>query len=255
MEIGWIDSHAHLMDETLLIEIEEIIKRAKEKKVIKIMLIALSNKEMDLALRLKAKYPILDIACGFHPSDAHKINNKNWEKLEITLKTGKISAIGEIGLDFYWDKTHVKVQEQVFKKQLALANKYDLPVIIHMRESTQATFDIVKASKLKKKGVMHCYTGSVEMAKSFVDIGFFISLAGPLTFKNANENLKVAKSVPLDKLLIETDSPYLTPHPFRGKINEPSYVVYVGEKIAELKNIDNEAVQSQIVKNYNKLFK
>lgn len=255
MKYGWIDQHAHLMDESLLLEIEEVVKRAKENKVVRIMLIALSNEEMDLSLRLKDKYPMIDITCGFHPSDAHKVDSRNWEKLEEVLKTGKVSAIGEIGLDYYWDKSHIDVQKEVFVKQLHLADKYSLPVAIHMRDATKDTFDILRENKPEKRGVMHCYTGSVEMAKRFIEQGFLISLAGPLTFKNAKENLAVAKEIPLDKLLIETDSPYLTPHPFRGKTNESSYVRYVGEKLAEIKELENNTVQSQLFDNYHRLYK
>ena len=255
MKYGWIDSHAHLMDDSLLLEIEEVIQRAKDNGLVRIMLIALSKDEFDLALRLKDKYPMLDIACGFHPSDAHSLNSQNWEKLEETLKTGKITAIGEIGLDYYWDKSHMKTQQEVFKRQLSLADKYSLPVVIHMRDATQDTFDILEQANLINKGVMHCYTGSVEMAKRFVSIGFLISLAGPLTFKNANENIEVAKSIDLGKLLIETDSPYLTPHPYRGKKNESAYVRHVGEKLAEIKKTDVFTVQSQIYENYHRTFK
>lgn len=255
MEIGWIDSHAHLMDDSLLIEIEEVIKRAQKNDVKRIMLIALSNEEMDLAIRLQNKYKMLDITCGFHPSDAHKLNEDNWKKLEEVLKTGKISAIGEIGLDYYWDDSHQEEQKAVFKRQLKLADKYQLPVAIHMRSATEDTFNVLSENTPDKKGVMHCYTGSVEMAKRFINKGFLISLAGPLTFKNANENLEVAKEIPLDKLLIETDSPFLTPQPYRGKNNESSYVKYVGEKLAKLKNLDNFTVQSQLFDNYQRLFK
>lgn len=255
MKHGWIDSHAHLMDESLLIEIDEVIKRAKDNNIIRIMLIALSKEEMDLALRLKSKYPIIDITAGFHPSDAHKLKEADWDKLEEILQTEEISAVGEIGLDYYWDKTHVDIQEQVFKRQLALANKYQLPVAIHMRAATQDTFDILEAADVDKKGVMHCYTGSVEMAKRFISIGYLISLAGPLTFKNANENLEVAKEISLDKLLIETDSPFLTPQPYRGKNNESAYVSYVGEKLAEIKELEINKVQDQIYDNYYNLFK
>ena len=124
-----------------------------------------------------------------------------------------------------------------------------------MREATQDTFDILEAKAPPKRGVMHCYTGSVEMAKRFIDIGFLISLAGPLTFKNAKENLEVAKALPLNKLLIETDSPFLTPHPYRGKNNESAYVRFVGEKLAELKALDIFTVQSQLFDNYHNVFK
>lgn len=255
MKLGWIDQHAHIMDESLLIEIDDVMQRAKENGIIRVMVIALSGEEMDLALRLKSKYEMIDVTCGFHPSDAHNISEKNWKKLEEILKTGEISAVGEIGLDYYWDDSHKEIQKEVFKRQIKLADKYKLPVAIHMRDATQDTYDIIEQCKPKQKGVMHCYTGSVEMGKRFIEQGFFISLAGPLTFKNAKSNLEVAKALPLDKLLIETDSPYLTPHPHRGKINEPSYVRFVGEKLAKVKNLEIDEVKLQLLNNYNKLYK
>lgn len=255
MEIGWIDSHIHLMDEDLLLQIDDVILRAQENDVVRIMLIALSEAEFELGLRLLDKYPMLDLAVGFHPSDIQNVTEKNYQKLEDTLKSGKISAIGEIGLDYYWDKTHIDAQRLHFRRQIELSIKYELPIIIHMREATQEVYDILSEYKGKIKGVMHCYSGSVEMAERFIGIGFLISFGGPLTFKNANLNLQVAQEIPLDKILIETDGPYLTPHPFRGKINESMYVKYVGEKLAELRNSDNFTVQSQICENYQRLFK
>ena len=255
MKIGWLDSHIHLMDENLLVQIDDVIHRAILDDVVRIMLIALNDEEFELGLRLLDKYDILDLAVGFHPSDVHLVNENNYQKLEETIKTGKVSAIGEIGLDYYWDKTYIKEQRFHFRRQIDLAIKYNLPIIIHMRDATQEVYDILSEYKGKIKGVMHSYSGSVEMAKSFIGLGFLISFSGPLTFKNANLNLKVAESVPLNKILIETDGPYLTPHPFRGKINESMYVKYIGEKIAEIKNIDNFTLQSHLCENYQLLFK
>ena len=246
-KIGWLDSHVHLMDESLLIQIDDVICRAKENNVVKIMLIAMNLEEIELGYRLMDKYEMLDLTAGFHPSD--------FQKLEIAIKEGRIKAIGEIGLDYYWDKTHEEVQRSVFKRQIELAIRYDLPIAIHMRDATQDVYDILRSYDGQIKGVMHCYSGSLEMAQSFVKLGFFISFGGIVTFKNAKTNLEVAKEIPLEYILTETDGPYLTPHPFRGKLNEPMYVKYTGEKIAEIKEIDNFTIQSQILENYKRLFK
>lgn len=254
MEIGWLDSHVHLMDDSLLIQIDDVIKRAKENDVFKIMLIAMSIEEIQLAFRLMDKYDMLDLTAGFHPQDAHLVTESDFQKLEKSINTGKIKAIGEIGLDYYWDKSHEKEQIKVFKRQIELSIKYNLPISIHMRDSTQDVYDIIKSYEGQLRGVMHCYSGSLEMAKSFIKQGFFISFGGILTFKNAKQNVEVAKQLPLEWILTETDGPYLTPHPFRGKLNEPMYVKYVGEKLAQLKESDNFTIQSQIMKNYKRLF-
>lgn len=254
MEIGWLDSHVHLMDESLLLQIDDVILRAKENGIVKIMLIAMNIEEIELAFRLMDKYEMLDLTAGFHPQDAHLVSESDFQKLETAINTGKIKAIGEIGLDYYWDKTHEKVQIEVFKRQIELAMKYDLPISIHMRDATQDVYDILASYEGKLRGVMHCYSGSIEMAKSFIKQGFFISFGGVLTFKNARQNVEVAKEIPLEWILTETDGPYLTPHPFRGKLNEPMYVKYVGEKLSEIKEMDNFTIQSQILKNYKRLF-
>ena len=255
MEIGWLDSHVHLMDDSLLVQIDDVIKRAKENNVTRIMLIAMNNDEIELGLRLLDKYEMLDLTAGFHPQDAHLIDDEHFHKLVKHVESGKIKAIGEIGLDYYWDKTHEKAQISMFRKQIELAIKYELPISIHMRDATQAVYDILSEYKGKVKGVMHCFSGSEDMAKAFINLGFYISFGGILTFKNARLNEEVAKIVPLDKLLIETDGPYLTPHPFRGKPNEPMYVRYTGEKLAQIKDIENFTLQSQLIKNYKCLFK
>lgn len=255
MKVGYIDSHVHLMDDSLLIQIDDVIKRAQENNIVKIMLIAMNIDEIELGIRLKAKYDIIDLTAGFHPQDAHLVSEDDFQKLEKIIKSGKIKAIGEIGLDYYWDKSHEKVQVEVFKRQIDLALKYDLPISIHMRDATQDVYDIINSYPNGLKGVMHCYSGSVEMAKAFINKGFLISFAGILTFKNAKSNTEVAKALPIDKILTETDGPYLTPHPFRGKLNEPMYVKYVTDKLAEIKEIDIFTLQSQILENYKLLFK
>lgn len=255
MSIGWLDSHVHLMDDSLLLQIDDVIERAKANNIVRIMVIAMTISEIELAIRLKKKYKMIDIAAGFHPVDAHLATENDFQKMEEFIKSGEIAAIGEIGLDYYWDKTHEKVQIDVFRRQIELAIKYDLAVNIHMREATQDVFDIIASYDMQVRGVMHCYSGSLEMAKAFINKGFLISFGGILTFKNAKKIVEVAQSIPLDKILIETDGPYLTPHPFRGKTNEPMYVKYVGEKLAEIKEMDIITLQSQILSNYKSLFK
>lgn len=255
MKIGYLDSHVHLMDDSLLLQIDEVINRAKDNNIVKIMLIAMSIDEIELGLRLLDKYEMLDLAAGFHPQDAHLISNEDFQKLENHLKSGKIKAIGEIGLDYYWDKTHMEVQKEVFRRQIDLAIKYDLPISIHMREATQDIYDIICSYKKELRGIMHCYSGSVEMAKAFIEQGFLISFAGILTFNNARLNKEVAEAIPLEYILSETDGPYLAPVPFRGKLNEPAYVKHVVDLLAEIKNIDIFTLQSQILENYKSLFK
>ncbi len=255
MEIGWLDSHVHLMDDSLLLQIDDVIQRAKDNNVVKIMLIAMNIEEINLGFRLMDKYKMLDLTAGFHPQDAHLIKEEDFQKLEIAINTQKIKAIGEIGLDFYWDKTHEEIQRKVFRRQIELAITYNLPISIHMRDATQDVYDILEEYKGQVSGVMHCYSGSIEMAKSFIELGFFISFGGVITFKNAKTNVEVAREIPLKWILTETDGPYLTPHPYRGKLNESMYVKYTGEKIAKIKELDNFTIQSQILENYKRLFK
>ena len=162
-------------------------------------------------------------------------------------------AIGEIGLDYYWEKDNHKSQQELFIKQIELAEKLNKPIIVHSRDALQDTFDIMKNYKVK--GVLHSYSGSIEMAKEFTKLGYYISLAGPVTFKNAVKPKEVATLVDIDKLLIETDCPYLTPVPFRGKRNEPMYVKHTGKYIAQLRNMDEKDLQKQLCVNYDNLFK
>ena len=252
MNIGWIDSHAHLCEETYEQEIKEIIERAKENHVYRMMVIACNLSQGQRALQLKREYDVFDIAVGFHPEDADNITDEDLYQLEQMLQSGEFNALGEIGLDYYWRKDNKEKQIELFIKQIQLAQKYDLPILIHSRDAMQETYDILK--QYPSYGIMHCFGGSVEMMREFVKLGYMISLAGPVTFKNAVVPKEVAKEVSLDHLLIETDCPYMTPHPYRGKRNEPMYVAYTGEMIASLKQMDTAEVQIQLQKNYNHLF-
>ena len=165
----------------------------------------------------------------------------------------KVIGLGECGLDFYWDKEHINEQIELFHWHIKKSIEFDLPLIIHMRDATEATFNVLKEYN-KLKGIMHCYSGSAEMAPLFLELGLHISLGGPVTFKNAKVPKEVAKIVPLDKLLIETDSPYLSPHPFRGKTNEPMRVKLVAEEIARLRELPYEKIAEVTTKNAIQLF-
>lgn len=243
------DSHAHLNDSKLIDRVGEIIENAKQNKVNKIMCVGYDKASSMLAIELANQYDEIYAAIGLHPSDVKSFDEDlTW--IEENLSNPKVKAIGEIGLDYYWDKTFVEEQKQAFIRQIELANKYNMPIAIHMRDATDDTYKILKQYKAKTtKGVMHCYSSSKEAMKQFIDLGMYISLAGPVTFKNAKVPKEVAKEISLDKLLVETDCPYLAPTPYRGKTNEPKNVLYIAKEIAELKETDLETIMKYTYKN------
>ncbi len=253
-DLGWIDSHAHLVDESLWEHVDDVIAEAQKHQVNKIMSISTSIDEAVMNLSLCQKYGMIDIAVGFHPSDARVIKKQDLDQLKTLIENETILAIGEIGLDYYWDKEFIVQQKELFIYQIELANTYKKPVIIHNRESTQDVLDILKQHPAKYGGVMHCYSGSVEMAYEFIKQNMYISFAGPLTFKNARVPKEVALAVPVERLLIETDSPYLTPHPFRGKQNQPAYVSYIGKELSRIKEIPQDELKRLLTINYKVLF-
>lgn len=251
--LGYVDSHCHICSSEFNDDIEEVIKRAKGNNVVRMMIICCDMDEVEKAIALKKQDDCFDIACGIHPEDQKIYSENSWERFLEYSKSDYISAIGEIGLDYYWNNDNKDEQKELFIKQIEIARSLNKPIIVHSRDAMQDTFEILKNHKIK--GVLHSYSGSEEMAKEFVKLGYYISLGGPVTFKNAQKPKDVAKSVPLDKLLIETDSPYLTPVPFRGKRNEPSYVRYTGDYISEIRGIDIAGLQEAVCKNYDELFR
>ncbi|PKM63954.1 MAG: hydrolase TatD [Firmicutes bacterium HGW-Firmicutes-20] len=253
-KVGWIDSHAHLAYQEYDQDLPQIIANAKKRNVARIMIVTLTDEETEKAIALNNEYGMFDVAFGFHPSDLDKIPDDGFETLEKFLKDGKLKAIGEIGLDYYWHKDNKDEQKAVFIRQIELANRYEVPIIIHMRDSAQDTLDILKMHRPIKGGIMHCYSGSVEMAFEYIKCGMYISLGGPVTFKNAHVPKEVAKAVGIEWLLTETDCPYLTPHPFRGKRNEPAMVELVGLEIARLREIEPENLMEKVAENYVRLF-
>ena len=249
-----IDTHSHLFEDEFKDDIDNCITRAKEAGIEKIMLVGFSYDTNRKAQEIAKKYDIFYPTAGVHPEEADKDYLNKFNELKEFIENNKVYAIGECGLDYYWDITYKEEQKELLKLQCKLAKEKDLPIIIHMREATKDTYDILKEFK-GLKGVMHCYSGSYEMAKEFIKLGFYISLGGPVTFKNAKEPKLIAKEIPLDKLLIETDCPFLAPTPFRGKRNESSYVKYVCEEIANIRGISFEEVDNITTSNAKKLFK
>ena len=244
-----IDSHAHILSEYYE-NIDLLISDLKSKNMLNIINCADSIKTSHEIIDLSKKYEsFLLPAVGIHPENVDEIDKVN--EIEKILKHEKIYAIGEIGLDYYWNKENKEKQKELLNLQLDLAEKYNLPVIIHNREAIQDCFDELKKRKLK--GVIHCYTGSYEMAKEFIKLGYKLGIGGVLTFKNS-KLYELIEKISLDDILLETDSPYLSPEPFRGKTNVPSNVLYVAKRIAEIKNVSLEEVIEKTTKNTIELF-
>ncbi|GAA0320902.1 TatD family hydrolase [Bacillus carboniphilus] len=249
------DTHVHLNDKQFEDDLEVVIKRALEQGVQNMVVVGFDRPTIKRAIELVETYDFLYASVGWHPVDAIDMVEEDLQYLEELSKHPKVVALGEMGLDYHWDKSPKDVQKEVFRKQIQLAKKVKLPIIIHNREATEDIVAILREEGAEEVGgIMHCFSGSVEIAKQCVDMNFYISLGGPVTFKNAKKPKEVAEAIPLDKLLIETDCPYLAPHPNRGKRNEPSYVTLVAEEIANLKGLSYEEVTNQTTVNAKKLF-
>ncbi len=238
-----IDSHAHILSENYE-NIDKIIHDIQKKGVIGILNASDSIESAKEVLELSKVYSILYPCIGIHPENVNEIDRI--DDLEELIKNNKIYAIGEIGLDYYYTKDNKKEQKELLNKQLDLAEKYNLPVIIHTRDSIQDIYDELKKRKLK--GVIHCFNGSFEMAQLFIKLGYKLGIGGVLTFKNS-KLYELIEKIDIENILLETDSPYLSPEPFRGKKNDPSNVYFVAKKIAEIKNMDVEKVIEKTSKN------
>lgn len=231
-----IDTHAHILSE-FYDDIDELIEELKNKDIIKVINCADSIETSKEVLNIYNKYEgYLLPAVGVHPEN---IDNSNLKTIENIIKEHKVFAIGEIGLDYHYNDENKDEQKEYFIKQLDLALKYDLPVIIHIREAMQECFDILKTRK--NKGIIHCFSGSVEMAREYIKLGYKLGIGGVLTFKNS-KLYEVIEKIDLKDIVLETDSPFLSPEPFRGKKNKPCNVLYVAKRIAEIKNISLEEV-------------
>ncbi|MBU8881427.1 TatD family hydrolase [Bacillus sp. FJAT-29790] len=251
----FFDTHAHLNAEQYNEDVNEVIDRARQEGVSHIVVVGFDRPTIEKAMELTEKYDFIYACVGWHPVDAIDMKDEDLQWIEELSSHPKVVALGEMGLDYYWDKSPKEIQKEVFRKQIQLAKKVKLPIVIHNREATADIVEILKEEGADEVGgIMHCFSGSPEIAQECVNMNFYISLGGPVTFKNAKKPKEVAEVIPLEKLLIETDCPYLTPHPYRGKRNEPSYVKLVAEEIAEIKKISLEEVAKATTDNAKKLF-
>ena len=246
------DSHAHLNDDRFDEDREELIASLREKQVDLVVNPGADIKSSINSINLANKYDFIYAAVGVHPHDVGELDDTAIDTLrKLATENEKVVAIGEIGLDYYYDNSPREVQKEWFKKQIELANELKLPIIIHDRDAHGDTFEIIKNTKNPEIGcVLHCYSGNVELAREYIKMGCYISIPGTVTFKNNKKTREVAKEIPLEYLLIETDSPYMAPEPHRGKRNDPS----LADKIAQEKGISYEAVCKATKENAKRLF-
>lgn len=251
----YTDTHTHMDHRYFDEDRKEALQRAYDSGVTRIVNIGFNRETIPTTLKLAEEYPFVYAAVGWHPQDAYDMTADDFDWLESLYKLDKVVAMGEIGLDYHWDTTPRDVQQKVFREQIRLARKLGIPIIIHNRDAHRDTVDILREEKAAEVGgIMHCFSGSWEIAKECLDMNFHISFGGPITFKNAKQPKEVLSRVPLDRLLIETDAPYLTPHPFRGKRNETGYVRLVAQAAAEIKGMPVEELAAITTENAIRLF-
>jgi hydrolase, tatD family len=247
----FIDTHCHI-DSSVSGDV--YIKNAYSANV-KGLIFSFCNQDCYQAgIEFLDKYPDVFVSLGFHPEDADNITDKDLHCLdEVLVSSSRIVAIGEIGLDYYWRKDNKEKQRDLFQKQLDLAVKHQMPVVIHCRDAIQELYDILSQYKGKVKGVIHCFSGSYEMARAFIELGFVLGIGGVLTFKNS-KLYQVVEKISLSSIVLETDSPYLTPEPHRGEMNESKYIPLVAEKIAQIKGISLSEVEKITTDNAKRVF-
>lgn len=256
----FFDSHSHYNDEKFDEDREEIIKDTYESGITKFVCAGYNIDSSLFSLELSKKYDFIYSICGISPNDIPQSEEELWKDIakitEIVKenKSKKLVAIGEIGLDYYWNKENKELQKEAFEKQIDLANELELPIVIHSRDASVDTIEMIRNHKVNKAGIFHCCQPNQEMVRQALELGYYISFAGPITFKNSRNAPDVIKMVPLDRILIETDSPYLTPEPNRGKRNDCRNVKYVAQKIAELKNVPIEEIAKITYDNAKRIF-
>ena len=271
----YIDIHAHINNDKLYEDCEEVVERAKKCKVEKIVNASYDKKSIERALLLAERFDGVYATLGVHPHSAFEYDEETEELMLKNKDNKKVIAIGEIGLDYYDLETQIayikehnpeietlteeivkQKQKEIFIKQIELAKKMELPIVVHSRDATAETLEIIKANKenLKLGGLIHCFSGSTEIAKEYFKIGFYISVGGSITFKNARYIPEVVRQAGIDKVILETDCPYLSPEPYRGKTNEPKNVAIVAEKIADILDLPYSEVEKITTNNALKLF-
>ena len=248
------DTHAHYNDEKFQNDREEIIKQTYEAGITKFICAGYNLESSKEAVEIAKKHEFIYSICGISPNDIEDFDEETLEKIKELAKNKKNVAIGEIGLDYYWNKDNKELQKEAFIKQIQLANELDLPIVIHSRDAVQDTIDLLKENPVNKKGIFHCVQLNKYLIEEGLKLGFYISFAGPITFKNSKNAEEVVSLVPNDKILIETDSPYLSPEPVRGKRNDSRNVKYIAEKIAAIKGIPVEEIAKTTYQNAMRIF-
>lgn len=238
----FFDSHAHYNDEKFDLNREELLNSIYNSGVTRIINAGYSIESSKKAIDIAEKYDFINATTGISPNDIENFKEQDLLEIEQLAKNKKVVAIGEIGLDYYWNKDNKDLQKQVFISQIEIANKLNLPIVIHTREAIYDTLDILKNNTCNKKGVFHCCPLNKDLVREGLKLGFYISFAGPITFKNSKNAEEIIKMVPLEKILIETDSPYLSPEPLRGKRNDSRNVKYIAQKIADVKEVSIDEI-------------
>ena len=251
-----IDTHCHLNDQTLYKDLDNVILRAQKAGVDKIIVIGWDKDSSELAIKIAEQYPFIYAVIGFHPENIFDIDDDILYQVLSLYNHPKVVGIGEIGLDYHWSKEidKRKRQKDFFIKQIEFANKVKLPISIHSRDAFEDTMAILKEHKPLYGGVMHCYSGSIENIQEIINLNLYIGLDGPVTFTNAKTPKEVAKEVPLERLVVETDSPYLAPHPLRGTVNEPANLSLIVDAIANLKDMSKKHLLDVLYQNSCRLF-
>ncbi|HHX62772.1 MAG TPA: TatD family hydrolase [Epulopiscium sp.] len=254
----FFDSHAHYDDNRFNEDRDELLSSMKKNKVDYIVNAAADIVSSNEGIQLAEQYSFIYAGVGVHPHSVAELDETDQGKttlelLEQLTKHPKVVAIGEIGLDYYYEHSPKEVQRIWFRRQMELAKKVDLPIIVHSREASQETFDMIRESGMSK-GVIHCFSGSAQMAQEYIQLGFYIGVGGTITFNNARKSVEVVEQIPLESIVIETDCPYLTPMPYRGKRNDSTYLAHIAQKIADIKNVSIEEVARMTSKNAKELF-
>jgi TatD DNase family protein len=237
-------------------DLEEVIQRAKTSDVGYIFTVGTEKKDWEKALEIAHSHPSIYAVLGVHPHNAKEIDHETYSTLKKLCRDEKVKAYGEIGLDFFRNLSPRDIQMKRFREQIGLAKELELPIVVHDREAHQETLEILRSEKAEEfGGIIHCFSGDYEMAKVCIDMGFYISVPGSITFKNAEVSREIVRRIPLESLLVETDAPFLAPEPFRGKRNEPSYVRYTAQKVAEIKKVSFEKVAEVTTENALRVYK
>ena len=252
-----IDSHCHINDELYINNPAEYVKDAENMGVFEFLVVGFDEKSSENALEIAKKFKGCFAAVGVHPSDAKKAQPGDLDKIKKLAKEDKVIAIGEIGLDYYWDKDEgvKKQQREYFIEQIKIANELNLPISIHCRDAIEDCLKILKENPVKRGGIMHCYAGSLEISSEFIKLGFLLGFGGTVTFKNSVRPKEVVANIPSDSYVLETDAPYLTPHPYRGKENHSKYLYLIRDQIAELRGISPEQVEKETNENFKRVFR